>query len=286
MSATPGSGRAALGLAALALSFGLACAAPASAEFFTPTEGFSDNGAAKFTFEVTPYLYLPHSSVTVGLDRPSQQDVTVGRGRPTLAEALAKLSFALDCDCLVRYGNFSAETDFIYVSLKQTTKVPALPPVLPEASLTNKIKVLFISPGLGYRVFSSDSYKIALDARVGFTYGALTSDSEFQLGQFSRSASPTISYAVPWIGERFTYYPSRRWRLENDFSITGLSANNGTIGYTGRLSASYAVNKLFNVQFGYAVQETHRNPDLRPDGTSHALSALLYGPVVGFGFRF
>ena len=62
MPATPGSGRLALALAALALLFGLACAAPASAQYyFTPRPGFSSiTGAPVVTFEVIPYLFLPN----------------------------------------------------------------------------------------------------------------------------------------------------------------------------------------------------------------------------------
>ena len=89
MSVAPGSGRPALGLAALALSFGLACAAPASAEFFSPTEGSSDSGAPKLTVDASPFLFLSHTNATIGLDRPSGQDITINRPRPTLADVVA-----------------------------------------------------------------------------------------------------------------------------------------------------------------------------------------------------
>ncbi len=286
MSATPGSGRLALGLATLALSFGLAGATPASAEFFTPTEGFSDSGAAKPTFEITPYLFLPRVDATIGLNRPAQEDINVSRGRPTIAQVLSKLSFALDCDCLVRYGNFSFETDFIYVSVKNQTHVPPLPPALPEATLNVKSSFYLVSPGLGYRVLSSVPDKISLDARVGFTYQGASADSEFQFGRFASSGSHYVDFVQPWIGERFDYYPSRRWRLEQTFALTGLGVDNGAIGYNGKLSASYAVSSWFDVQFGFAATETKRNGETLPDGTNRSFRALLYGPVVGFGFRF
>jgi hypothetical protein len=286
MSATPGSGRLALALAPLALLLGLACAAPASAEFFTPTEGLSDSGAPKLTFEVTPYLFLPRVDATIGLNRPAQEDINVSRGRPTIAQVLSKLSFALDCDCLVRYGNFSFETDFIYVSVKNQTHVPPLPPLLPEATLNVKSSFYLVSPGIGYRVFSSVPNKISLDARAGFIYEGASADSEFQLGEFASSGSHNVSFVQPWVGERFDYYPSRRWRLENTLSLTGLGVDGGTLGYQGKLSASYAVSTWFDVQFGYAVTETKRTFMILPDGTNHNFRALLYGPVAGFGFRF
>ncbi len=286
MFATPGSGRLAPGLAALALWLGLACAAPASAEFFTPTEGFSDGGAPKISVEITPYLFLPNVNATIGLNRPAEQDVTVDRSRPTVADVLNKLSFALDCDCLVRYGNFSFETDFIYVSVKNQTHVPPLPPALPEATLNVKSTFYLVSPGIGYRVYSNVPNKISLDARVGFTYEDVSADSDFQFGQFASSGSHSVSFVQPYIGERFDYYPSRRWRLENDFALTGLGVDGGAIGYQGRLTASYAVSTWFDLQFGFAVTETKRTTRILPDGTDRNFRALFYGPVAGFGFRF
>jgi hypothetical protein len=286
MSATPSSGRPALGLAALALSFGLACAAPASAEYFSPREGFSDGGAPKLTFEVEPFLFLPRVDATIGLGRPRSQDITINRPRPTVAEILKKLSFAFDCDCLVRYGNFSVDTNFIYVSAKNQTLVPPLPPSLPQATLNVKSSFYIVSPGLGYRVFSSMPSKVSLDLRAGFTYQGADADSEFQAGQFTSSGTHSVSFVQPWIGERFDYFPSRRWRLENTFSLTGLGVDNGTIGYNAKLSATYAVSKWFDVQFGFAAVETKRTFTILPDGTNRNFRVLLYGPVAGFGFRF
>jgi hypothetical protein len=289
MSVASGSGRSAFGLAALAavaFSLGLAWAAPAAAEFFSPTEGLSADGTPKITFDVNPYLFLPHFNGTIGLDRGNGEDINIDRPRPTIADLVANVSFAADCDCLIRYGNFMAETDFIYISVKEKTHFPPLPPSVPDAYLNTKEKVFFISPGVGYRLFSSVPYKISLDARAGFTYSALTADADFQAGEFATSGSHTLSSITPWLGERFDYFPSHRWRIENTFSVTGLGANNGTIGYSGKLSASYMFSSWFDVQLGYGVVETYRNVSIGPLGQDRSFRVLLYGPVAALGFRF
>jgi hypothetical protein len=270
-------------LCGLAVLAGLACALPAAAQF-SSREGYTDGGSPTVTVEAMPYIYLPHSDLTIGLDRPAGEDVNVDRPRPTVAQALSKLSFAFTCDCIMHYGNWTGEVNIIYISLKNQTIVPPLPPSLPQATLNIKASAFYISPGIGYRVFSSNTVSFA--ARAGFTYASLSADSDFQLGEFATSGSRTRSLIQPWIGERFDYYPSPRWRIENTFALTGLGVDGGSIGWNGKLAVSYLITRWLDVTAGYMANQLKKNASILPDGTNRSVNILLYGPVVGFGFRF
>lgn len=276
----------AVAAASLALAFILGCASPAAAEFFSASDGFKADGAPTFTFELEPYLYLPYTNATIGLDRPAGEDINVNRPRPTVASLVPKLSFAADCDCLVRYGNWSAEVNFIYISLKEHTNFLPLPPNLPAATLDTKLRTYFVSPGIGYRVFSSDKGHWDIDYRVGFTYAGVTADSDFAAGEFAASGSHTVDFIQPWVGGRFDYYPSRRWRLQTTVAATGLGVDNGSVGWNARGTVAYMFNSLFDVQLGYGAQETYRDLSILPDGSDRSLRLLTYGPILALGFRF
>jgi hypothetical protein len=270
-------------IGAFAAVSALAGALPAAAQF-TANEGFDDSGKAKVTVEATPYVYLPHLHATVGLDRPPGQDIIIDRPRPTIADLTSSLSGAFTCDCILHYGNWEGEVNVIYLSLKQKTTVPPLPPSLPSAVLNTKLSAFYISPGIGYRVFTSNS--VGFYARAGFTYAELSADSDFQFGEFAGSGSHSLSVTQPWIGERFDYYPSRKWRIENTFALTGLGVDGGSIGWNGKLNVSYLVTKWFDIQAGYMANQLKKDTSILPNGADRSANVLMYGPEVGFGFRF
>jgi hypothetical protein len=274
-----------LGLAALALLMGVLCAQPSFAQW-SAQDGFNADGSPKLAFDLQPYLFLPNTSLTIGLDRAAGEDVTVGRPRPTVASALSSLSAAFDCDCLIRFGNFSGEVNILYVAVKEKTTFPPLPPRLPQAILQTSESVFLISPGIGYRIVNADSHKLSLDGRAGFTYGALTADADFELGEFATAGSKTLSLIQPWVGERLDYYPARKWRLENNFALTGLGVDGGAIGYRGDITAAYLFSHWFYTSLGYAVTFTKRDGDILPNGANREVRLLLYGPVGTLGFRF
>ena len=127
---------------------------------------------------------------------------------------------------------------------------------------------------------------MAFAARAGFTYASLSADAELQAGEFAGSGSVSRSLIQPWIGERFDYYPSPRWRIENTLALTGLGVDGGSIGWNGNLTASYLVTKWLDVRAGYQVNQLKKNASILADGTNRSVNILLYGPFVGFGFRF
>jgi hypothetical protein len=236
--------------------------------------------------ELQPYLYLPRSSITIGLARAAGQDITIDRPRPTLANVLAKLDAAFTCDCVARYGNLSGEVNIVYVAVSDTTNFPAKGPI-PAASLYAKASVFLISPGLGYRVIPTTSTsKVSFDVRAGFTYASTTADVDLTAGQFADSVNHGISFLQPWVGTRVDYYPSPKWRIENTLALTGLGVDGGSIGWNTKLAFSYLITKWLDVSLGYAAQRLTRDSPTLPDGSNRSVDILLYGPYAAVGLRF
>jgi hypothetical protein len=248
---------------------------------FSSREGFNADGRPTPAFEAQLWLYLPAVDATIGLNRPPGTDIVINRPRPTVADVVNHLSFAFTCDCTVRYGDWSADVTVLYVSTKQKTNVPPLPPALPQAVINSTLSVVYVSPGLGYRVLRTDH--VSLDLRAGFTYAALNADAEFLAGQFARAASYNPSFIQPWMGERIDYYPTPRWRIENTAALTGIG---GPAGWNAKIGVSYLVTSWFDVTLGYRASETKRDLDPRPDGALRNVRILFYGPVAALGFRF
>jgi hypothetical protein len=270
---------------ALVAFVALATASPASAQFVA-NEGFNANGSPTLAIELQPYLYLPHSSITIGLARPPGEDITIDRPRPTLADVLAKLNAAFDCDCDVRYGNWSGEVNILYVSVSTKTNLGGMGRI-PPATLDNTATVFLISPGIGYRVLpTTSSSKVSVDLRAGFTYASLTAESDFQAGEFAHTGNHGVDFAQPWVGTRVDYYPSTKWRIENTLALNGLGVDGGSLGWNVKLGASYLITKWLDVSFGYTAQKVERDTPPLPDGANRSVDVLLRGPYAALGLRF
>ena len=249
---------------------------------FSTREGFNADGKPTPAFEAQLWLYLPAVNATVGLGRPPGIDINVNRPRPTLAEVVSGLSFAFDCDCTVRYGDFVGEVSFLYVATKEKATFPPTPPLLPQAVLNSKVDVIYVSPGIGYRVLRTNN--LSIDARVGFTYAALDTDAEFAAGRFAASRSFTPSFTQAWLGERIDYYPSPRWRIESTAAITAVGeARNG---WNAKFAVSYLFNKWVDLTLGYMGSQLNRDVPPARDGSDRSASILLYGPMAALGVRF
>ena len=249
---------------------------------FSTREGFNADGKPTPAFEAQLWLYLPAVNATVGLGRPPGIDINVNRPRPTLADVVNSLSFAFDCDCTVRYGDFVGEVSFLYVATKEKATFPPTPPLLPQAVLNSKVDVIYVSPGIGYRVLRTEN--LSIDARAGFTYAALNTDAEFAAGRFAASRSFSPSFTQAWLGERIDYYPSPRWRIESTAAITAVGeAKNG---WNAKFAVSYLVNKWVDVTLGYMGSQLNHDVPPARDGSDRSASILLYGPMAALGVRF
>jgi hypothetical protein len=269
-------------LAPLVLALGMTAAAlPAAAEDFSSHEGFTDSGAPKWAFEIDPYLYLPYTSATFGLNR-APGDETINLPRPTIA-SLSKLNGAFTSDAIGRYGNWSGELNILYIAASSDTSVPLPGPGANTIDLHSHLSVFYISPGLGYRVYHSD--KVSLDARVGFNYFDVSGSSDF-VNAPDINTSHGVNWIQPWIADRLSYYPSRKWRITNELALTGLGVDGGKIGWRGSLTASYLVSSWFDVSLGYGANQTYKSDATGPLGENRSVNILEYGPLLAVGFRF
>ena len=286
--AAVGGGDVASGQAAATANTGIFAGIPAGGtstknptDLFSTREGYDAAGNAKPAFEAAMWLYLPAVHAMVGLNRPNGTDVVVDRPRPTIADVAKSISFAFDCECMVRYGDWSAELTFLYVSTKEKTTVPPLPPLLPPAALNTDFRAIYVQPGIGYRLFRWD--KVSIDVRAGITYAQLATDAEFTLGEFSKSSSYTPGFVQGWAGARIDYYPTPRWRFETAAAMNGLFEQ---AGWDAKVAASYLFTKWFDVTIGYRASQINQQGGVGLGGVNRNIDILLRGPMVALGVRF
>jgi hypothetical protein len=268
----------------VAITVGIA-ARPASAQLFSNKEGYSPDGSYRVQVEVTPYLWLPALNATVGLKRPAGTDVSINRPRLTVSKLVDSLNGAFVADSLVRFGPWSAELNFDWISAHQSKTFPALVNA-PEAKLKVSDSVVYVSPGVGYQLvpaFAPD--KLSFDLRAGFSYFETSASASFAQSRFG-GADVSYSFVQPWLGFRADYYPSPRWRIELAAAVTGLGVDDGVWGWNARLGASYLITRWLDASLGFAALGTDRSSRAGPDGKSRQLNVTAYGPVTAIGFRF
>ena len=260
---------------------------PAAAQF-SAREGFAADGSSQASFEVSPYLFLPNISATIGLNHPPGTDLTITQGRSQVTSKLqASLTGAFVAYGLMRYGNWSAELNVFYLSGETSNTYPAVLARRNSFTIKNTASQTLVSPGFGYQVLPTDaSSKVSLDARAGFTYNEISASSAFSDGQFYAKASTSPSFVQPWVGARVAYYPTPDWRISADAALTGLGVDGGAMGWNARASVSYLITKWFDVSLGYAALTTRRTVDAGPLGQNRNINLFAYGPVVAMGFRF
>ncbi len=251
----------------------------APAEGFTPHEGFTVDGKPQFAGELDAYLWLPRTDIDAGLPHVPDVDISI-----PVSSALSHLTGAFMGDGVVRYGNWSGETNIFYISVGTTKDTP-----IPDTSATVPIRfhsaVFAIAPGVGYRIVKDDQHHVSIDARVGFSYWNINATAVV-----NNSGNPgvgrTVDYAFPWIGERMTFDPTPKWRVLNTFALTGLGADGGRMGWNATLGVMYLINKSFDVSAGYRAVQTYKSEPAGPLGEDRSINILDYGPVFAAGWRF
>jgi hypothetical protein len=266
-----------LATAALGASAALSPAIAAS-EGFSSQEGFNASGAPEWRFELDPYLWLPTTSVNVGLGLLPDKNVSVPVGN-----VLSHFTGGFMGEGLARYGNWSAEMNLFWVSVGKNHDFTIPDTEGDQVNVRLHSGVFAISPGFGYRIDHTD--KLALDARVGFTYLTANASAHIQDSPMA-GVSRTSDFAQPWIGERLSYFPSPKWRLVNTLALSGLGVDGGRMGWNGTIAASYLVNSWFDLSLGYRAVQTYKTQSDGPMGQNLSVNILDYGPVLSGGFRF
>jgi outer membrane protein OmpA-like peptidoglycan-associated protein len=264
-----------LGLAALA-------AQPARAQYFTNHDGYTDSGQARVQLEISPYLWLPATSGSIGFARQAVENNISGdfsTGIPSISQLASSLHFSFMGAGLLRYGAFSAEADLQYINAFGsktlfTTPRGGLGRVRLNASYVR------IAPGLGYQVYSGGVLGVptSVDARAGFAYFEHWENLNGE-GILTGRVSGNGDFIQPWLGTRVDFIPSPRWKIELAGLAQGFGIDGGSWGWGASAILSYAVSSWFDTDIGYRALRTQRF------GAGRSLNLTAYGPVVGFSFR-
>jgi hypothetical protein len=146
----------------------------AQAQFFSNKDGYTAGGKYQIQLEVTPYVWLPATSGSVGFASLRISDRSAGNfstAVPSLSKLASSLHGAFMGAGVVRYGPYSGEIDIQYADASQS-KTLFTGPNGGVARVNASASLVRVAPGIGYQVYSSELFGIATsaDARVGFAY--------------------------------------------------------------------------------------------------------------------
>ncbi len=251
-------------------------------------DGFAPDGSPQWHFELVPYAWIPATSSTITLGRGAS--VNVSQGMPSVSQVTSRLTGAFMGNALARYGAWSGELDFQWVS---ATAGKSLPPDILGTSRSLNVdgSLVRVAPGFGYQVYKRSVGRIptTVDARVGFAWfqasESLSVDRTGPLGrQRVTTVSDSSSFAQPWVGARAAIYPWPRWRFEAGALLQGFGVDGGSWGWGASATATWAANDWLNLMGGYRALKTDRIA-----GSSRVIQSIKlteYGPMIGAGFTF
>jgi outer membrane protein OmpA-like peptidoglycan-associated protein len=275
-------------LSALALS----CAAkPAHAQYFTDHDGYTNDGQSRVQVELSPYLWLPATSGSIGFAHgavASRINGDFSSSVPSINDLANSLHFSFMGDGLLRYGPYSAEADLQYVSAFGSRTLFTQPDGSIDRVHLNASYVR-IAPGLGYQVYSGNVFSVptSVDARAGFAYFANWKKLQGE-GNLTGEIGNSGNFIQPWLGTRIDFVPSPNWRIELTAMVQGMGVDNGSWGWGASAIVSYAVTDWFDMDAGYRALNTERNQGNldTPGASKRSLDITAYGPVVGVSLRF
>ena len=251
-------------------------------------DGFAPDGSAQLHIEIAPYAWIPATGGSIKLG--SGAAVNIGQGMPTVSQITSALKGAFIGFGQARYGPWSGEIDFQWVSAA-TSKDLSPGPLGVSRSLNLRTSLVRVAPGIGYEVYNGaiGSVPATLDARVGLAWfqmsETLNLDATGQLGrQRVSTLSDSSSFAQPWVGFRVAIYPWPRWRFEVGGLVQGFGVNGGSWGWGASADATWAATDWLNLIAGFRALNTERFP-----GSSRAVRSVnltAYGPLIGLSFTF
>ena len=278
----PCQGVASLAIAgAVCLGFALS-PSPARAQY-SPQDGYTENGGYRVHAELTPYLWLPASKGTASIG--NGREVSFSSGPPTIADLAHSLHGAVVAFGLIRYGPWSAETDFQWIdAFHKTTIQPNL--LGPFLTQKDSVTLVRVAPGFGYQVYSGSlaGIPITVDDRVGFSYLTWSLSAKIEQTPFS-GVDASHDFLQPWAGFRVDFYPGKNWRLELGANAEGFGVDGGVCGWGASALVYYSINSWLDAAGGFRALSSRGRGNGR-DPFRRAIDITLYGPILGLGVRF
>ena len=254
----------------------LACLVAVAGFVFLPSS--RAQAADKWEWDITPYLWAISVKADVALD----DEPTLGAD-VKFKDLVDKVDIAAMLHFEGRRGQFGFFTDAIFISLTDDQTRSANPP-LPGGTETDANLDLGLYEGGGF-------YRLK-DAVTGFDilYGIrVIDDSQDVTITVPPPISATVdgstsdTYTDGIIGVRYSAPMGKRWY----YAIRGDVGAGGTkIAWNGIVSFGFLCDKkgTYNLRFGYRYFKTEL--DTTENGTDVETDLTLYGPYIGFGFRF
>lgn len=243
----------------------LAAAGTASAQTAPAAHSPAADG---WTFALSPYVWLPGLSTSIGTPRGTVDVDT------SASDAVSDLNFALMGAAEARNGRWGLILDLIYsdISMSQSTPLGLL---WEEGEVTTKLTAFTVYAG--YRVLETD--RASLDILGGGRLYRL--DVDFSL---SPGVAGGLDYdlsddwANPVVGLRGRYAFNDKWYATALGDFGGLGADDSS--WQAFASVGYQFNPTWSVQGGWRYMDVQRQID------NIDVDVSLNGPILGFTARF
>jgi hypothetical protein len=162
-----------VGICATLLALAGLASGPARAQLFSNKDGYSADGTYRVQVELSPYVWLPATTGSVGFASAAVANRISGNfstSVPSASELADSLHAAFMGAGLVRYGPYSGEIDIQYVDASQSKTVFTGPngTVLRINASSSLVRV---APGIGYQVYSGEVSGIPVSADASYSPG-------------------------------------------------------------------------------------------------------------------
>lgn len=247
-------------LAAGLLAAAIPAALPAAAQTYPTSDGWA--------FAVSPYVWLPGLSTSVGTSRGTV-DVDMSSG-----DAVSDLNFAFMGAAEARKGKWGLIGDLVYSDISTSDSTP-LGALWDKAEVDTKLSAITVYAG--YRVFEND--RAYLDVLGGGRFFSLDVDLSLTPGA-ARGLSYNLSdnWANPVFGLRGRYQFNDKWYATALGDLGGFAGDSNSWQAFG--SVGYQFNPTWSLQAGWRYMDVEKSID------NIDIGVALNGPIIGFTARF
>lgn len=229
----------------------------------------AQEAAEGWTFGLTPYVWVPGFSTSVGTSRGTVDVDTSG------SDALSNLDMAFMGALEARKDRWGLILDLLYTDLSSSASTP-LGRVWSKANVDTRLTAFSVYAG--YRALQNE--RGFVDLLVGGRFYSLDVDMKLEPGRArGRSYDLSADWSDPLIGARGRYDFTDRWFATASADYGGFDSGSdstwqaiGTVGYQ--------FNEKWSAQGGWrymAIEKEIDGLDVEVD---------LSGPILGFTYRF
>jgi len=234
--------------------------------------GLAGTAAAQdlgWTFEVSPYAWVPGTTTTVG-SRFGDLEADA-----SVSDTLSSLDFAAMAVFEARNGRWGLIADLFYADLSEGEGTPF---DVAFSGLRIETKLAIGSGYVGYRVFENE--RVAVDALAGFRIVSADLDVTLAPGILpGQQFGVDDTWADPLIGARVHVPLSDRWFTAVFADLGGL-AGNSELTWQAEATVGYRFAERVSAQVGWRHLVIER--DIKDRDAEIELSGPLIGLTIAF----